>query len=86
MSYEVIWSKDSINSLEKLEPFISKRIIKYVKSFAQNPRKREFKKLKGNSSFRIRAGDYRIFFEFDKENKRINVLEIGHRKNIYKKK
>ena len=83
MSYGVVWSKNSIEFLNKIEPLIAKRIIKYVGEFSENPRTKEFKKLKGEQAFRLRVGDYRIIFDFNQEEKRISVLKIGHRKNIY---
>jgi len=86
MSYEIVWSKDSIIFLNKLEPLVARRIVKSVKNFSENPRAKEFKRLKGESAFRLRVGDYRIIFDFDKKIKRINIVGIGHRKNIYKKR
>ncbi|OGJ12425.1 hypothetical protein A3K82_02695 [Candidatus Pacearchaeota archaeon RBG_19FT_COMBO_34_9] len=84
MSHKVIWSKKSLDFLNKLEPFVSKRIVKYVREFSENPRAREFKRLKGESAFRLRAGNYRIIFDFDSKNQQIQIIGIGHRKNIYK--
>lgn len=83
MNYGVSWSKNSIDFLKKLEPLTSKRIIKYVKEFSENPRAKEFKRLKGESAFRLRVGDYRVIFDFDQKTNLINILKIGHRKNIY---
>ncbi|MEK6827435.1 MAG: type II toxin-antitoxin system RelE/ParE family toxin [Nanoarchaeota archaeon] len=83
MSYEVIWSKKVLDFLDKLEPFVSKRIVKYIREFSENPRAREFKRLKGESAFRLRVGDYRIIFDFDTKNQKIQIIGIGHRKNIY---
>jgi mRNA interferase RelE/StbE len=70
--------------LDKLEPFISKRIVKYIKNFSENPRTKEFKRLKGEPTFRLRIGNYRVLFDFNQKNQQIQILEIGHRKNIYK--
>lgn len=85
MSYKVIWSKKSIDFLNKLEILTAQRIIQLVKSFSENPRTKQFKKLKGEKAFRLRAGDYRILFDFDQRTETIQILEIGHRKNIYEK-
>lgn len=85
MSYEVCWSKNSLDFLNKLEPLISKRIIISIRDFSENPRAREFKRLKGETAFRLRVGDYRVLFDFDQKNNRINIISIGHRKNIYKR-
>jgi mRNA interferase RelE/StbE len=85
MIYEVSWSKNSLDFLNKLEPLTSKRIIKYIREFSENPRAREFKRLKGETAFRLRVGDYRIIFDFDQKTQKIIILDIGHRKNIYKR-
>jgi len=53
-----------------------------LKEFAGNPSSKEIKRLKGQEYFRLRAGDYRIIFLFEKQI--IKILKIGHRKNIYK--
>lgn len=84
MSYEIIWDKKAINFLNKIEPFVAQRIIKLIKEFAEEPRKKQFKKLKGEEGFRLRAGDYRIIFDFNQNTKTIQILMVEHRKNIYK--
>ncbi|MFH1364965.1 MAG: type II toxin-antitoxin system RelE/ParE family toxin [archaeon] len=85
MSYSVVWSNQSIKFLNNIEPIISQRIIRIVKEFSENPRNHQFKKIKGEKSFRLRVGDYRIIFDFDKDKERIEILDIGHRKNVYKR-
>lgn len=85
MNYEVSWTKNSLDFLNKLEPFVSKRIVRYVGEFSENPRAREFKRLKGETVFRLRVGDYRVIFDFDQKTQKIIILNIGHRKNIYKR-
>jgi mRNA interferase RelE/StbE len=83
MNYNVLWDKKSLNFLNKLEPFIAQRIIKLVREFSENPRSKQFKKLKNERGFRLRAGDYRIIFDFNPNTKTIQILKVGHRKNIY---
>ena len=41
--------------------------------------------LTGNLSgfYKLRIGDYRVIYEFDKENQIIYVNRIGHRREIY---
>ena len=39
-------------------------------------------KLKG--AWRIRVGDYRILYDIHDEEKKVVILEIGHRREIYR--
>lgn len=83
MTYNVIWDKQPIDFLNKLDKFISQRIIKFIKEFSENPRARQFKRLRNESAFRLRVGGYRILFDFDSKIQTIMILMIVHRKNIY---
>jgi mRNA interferase RelE/StbE len=83
MGYKIEWDKKAYDALNKLETLVARRIVKLVKEFAENPESKEIKKLKGEKAFRLRAGDYRIILDMDLYNKKIKVLKVGHRKNIY---
>ena len=83
MSFKIIWDEKAHDSLNKLEPSISRRIFKKVEELSENPFSKDIKRLKGSNDFRLRVGDYRVIFEIDKET--IIILKVGHRKNIYKR-
>lgn len=83
MSYKVIWDKNALDFLNKLEQITAQRIARFIREFSENPRKKQFKKLKEERGFRLRAGDYRIIFDFDERQETISIIKIGHRKNIY---
>ena len=40
-------------------------------------------RLSGRSEFKLRVGDYRVLYEFDVSAGRINLLYVGHRRDIY---
>ena len=42
------------------------------------------KKLKNDTSYRIRVGTYRVIYEIDDKNKIVTVYKIRHRKDVYK--
>jgi len=81
MIFKIIWDKKAIDELEKLELLISRRIILKVKELAEDPFSKDIKKLKGETSFRLRVGDYRVIFDIIRD--AIIILKVGHRKNIY---
>ena len=81
MIFEIIWKENALKDLQKLDSFISIRIIKKIDELKENPFLRDIKRLKGLNFYRLRVGDYRIIFEiFDKK---LIIFKIGHRKNIY---
>lgn len=81
MTFKIIWDKKAIDFLDKLEIQISRRIILKVKELANNPFSKDVKRLQGESTFRLRVGDYRIIFDIIRDT--IIILKVGHRKNIY---
>lgn len=42
------------------------------------------KKLKGRDGYRIRIGNYRILYDIIDQTLIINVIAIGHRRDIYR--
>ena len=79
--FKIIWDEKAHESLDKLEPIISTRIFKKVEELAENPYSKDIKRLKGTTSCRLRVGDYRVIFEIAGDI--IQILKVGHRKNIY---
>ncbi|WP_409025265.1 type II toxin-antitoxin system RelE family toxin [Flavobacterium aquidurense] len=41
------------------------------------------KRLKGRPGYRIRVGDYRVIYEIFDDMLLIDVIDLGHRKDIY---
>jgi mRNA interferase RelE/StbE len=83
MTYLLNFSKQAYKALEKInEPYFS-NIKKAIYNLVDNPRPPGCKKLQGRDSYRIRVGDYRIIYNiFDKELV-VDVVALGHRKDIY---
>ncbi|MBI4117051.1 type II toxin-antitoxin system RelE/ParE family toxin [Candidatus Pacearchaeota archaeon] len=83
MMFAIEWKEGALEQLDKLQPQISDRIYKKVDELSENPFSKDIKKLKGESAFRLRVGDYRIILDIDIKNKMIFILRLGHRRNIY---
>ena len=58
-------------------------ILDAIENLAENPRPKGYKKLKGRTGYRIRVGNYRIIYEIFDDILLIDVIELGHRKDIY---
>jgi mRNA interferase RelE/StbE len=82
--YTVIYDEEALQNLEKLEKKIRKRIFEKIISTKENPF-HYFERLSCRGEFKLRVGDYRIIADIDEKTKKISILFIDHRKNIYKK-
>lgn len=80
----ILYSKQALDFLSKIQKVERQKIITKVKQYAENPEalKNQIKKLKGLPFYRLRVGDYRIVF--DENGLVLNIIKIGHRKDIYK--
>ena len=86
--YEVIFTKQALKSLKKLDKKTAALIIGWVeKNLANCENPRIFGKgLTANRSgqWRYRIGNYRIIAEIEDEKVMIMLINIGHRRDIYK--
>ena len=82
--YQVLISNRASKALEKIADDVYPRIVERIRNLASNPRPKGCKKLKGRSGYRIRIGDYRIIYDIENDKLVVLIIEIGHRKDIYK--
>jgi mRNA interferase RelE/StbE len=83
VAFQITLRKGVLKVLEDInEPYYSK-IKEAIYNLAENPRPQGYKKLKGRDGYRIRVADYRIIYDIFDKTLRIDVIEVGHRKNIY---
>ena len=70
--------------LDKLDSQNRERIIISLEKLRIRP-EAYLKRLVGEKSYKFRAGDYRVIIDLEKDKLLVLVIDIGHRKNIYKK-
>jgi mRNA interferase RelE/StbE len=83
LKYILNIEKTAQKSLAKIPKPFQTNIINKVYELANNPYKNS-KKLVGRDAYRIRVGNYRIIYEICNNKLVILVINIGHRKDIYK--
>ena len=80
--YLVEFSQTAENQLLKLDKNIQERIVSVLERIIIRPY-HFIKRKQGTNHFILRIGSYRIILNIDENEKKIFVIEIGHRKNIY---
>jgi mRNA interferase RelE/StbE len=59
------------------------RIVKRIQLLSDDPRPIGSRKLSGRELYRIRQGQYRILYTIEDAVLTINVIKVGHRKDVY---
>ena len=83
--YSVSLTTAASKSLRKLERSQKSKLIAAIEALAVEPRPAGVKKIQGgNGEFRIRVGSYRVVYEIRDRQLIILVLNVGHRREIYR--
>ncbi len=83
----VLYSDLSLKQLKKMGKSEAKRIINYMKEIERldNPRVRGKALVENLKGFwRYRVGDWRVICDIVDEEIIIHVIEVGHRREVYK--
>jgi mRNA interferase RelE/StbE len=84
MSYNVTIKKRASKALANLPKDDYQKVRDGIRELAENPRPSGCLKLTGREGWRVRIGVYRIIYGIDDPEKKVIVLDIGHRKDIYR--
>lgn len=77
-------SSKAQKELDKIDDKTAFRISQKIYQLEINPYGLDCQKLAGGKGYRIRVGDYRIVYTFDKDKQTITIIKIGHRREIYR--
>ena len=83
-NYAIVLSKKAQKQLDKLPDNIAEPIFEAISLLENEPRPTGCKKLQGRDGYRIRIGNYRVIYEVYDTELVIDVVTLGHRKDIYK--
>jgi mRNA interferase RelE/StbE len=82
--YRVEWKRSAVKELRALPKEVVEKILKAVEELSTNPYPVSVRKLVGvEHTYRIREGDYRVIYTVTASALVIEVVRVGHRKDIY---
>lgn len=65
---------------------VQERLRPHISTLAENPRAPGFRKLVGESDYRIRVGDYRVIYEIDDPSSVVTITAVLHRKDACRRR
>jgi mRNA interferase RelE/StbE len=83
-SYDLLVRSSAARELDALPAADLRRIVKRLSGLARNPRPPGCEKLSRLERYRIRQGDYRVLYEVDDTSRRVTIVRIGHRRDVYR--
>jgi mRNA interferase RelE/StbE len=83
-SYSVVIKRPAERELRKIPARDLRRVVTRIHGLAQEPRPPGCEKLSDQERYRLRQGDYRIVYAVDDEARTVEVVKVGHRREIYR--
>ena len=86
MPYLINYRPSAAKSIERLPRSMQERVLERLGMLAENPRPAGSTKLSGQDAYRIRVGDYRIIYTIADMQLVVLVIDVGHRRDVYRRR
>jgi mRNA interferase RelE/StbE len=84
-AYSVSLKTSAAKEIDGLPRADRQRVVSRIGRLASDPRPRGSEKLAGHDDrLRLRQGRYRIVYEVDDQAGTVVIVQVGHRKDIYR--
>ncbi len=83
--YQVEFRPKAAQDFDNLDQVVAGRLLKKLRWLAENFNSLRPEPLTGPFSglLKLRVGDYRVIYQFDREKEVLTVRLVGHRREIY---
>jgi mRNA interferase RelE/StbE len=79
-----IYAREFDSVFFKLPPQVREAIEKEIQQLGSRLADYPHQRLTGRSEYRLRVGDYRVIYDFDREKNIIYLIAVGNRRQIYR--
>jgi mRNA interferase RelE/StbE len=81
--YSLTFRPSVARDLRGLPSVDVRRILRRIEALQDDPRPPGSVKLAGQEAYRLRQGNYRILYTIEDDLLIVEIIKIGHRRNIY---
>ena len=82
--YKLTIRSTAEKELSTIPKKILRQVVTKIQNLADDPRPMGSEKLSGAEKYRIRQGDFRIVYSIDDKLRVIDVVKVGHRREVYR--
>lgn len=84
--YRIEFSHRAAKAYRGLPEDVRRRIEPKIDALGENPRPHGARKIEGEeTAYRVRVGDYRIVYEVQDRALTVVVMNVGHRREVYRR-
>jgi mRNA interferase RelE/StbE len=84
--YRIEFSHRAAKAYHALPEDVRRRIEPKIDALAEHPRPHGARKIEGEeTAYRVRVGDYRILYEVHDRPLLILIMNVGHRREVYRR-
>ena len=83
--YRIVFKKSVAKDLRRIPKEDVTRILRRIDALAKEPRPAGAEKLSEQERYRVRQGVYRILYEIADEELIVTVVNVGHRREVYRR-
>lgn len=85
MSYDVFTTGKVEKAIARLPEDAYQRMNDAIDALAEDPRPPGCEKLSGREGYRIRVGEWRAIYRVDDQQRRVDVVRVAHRRDVYRR-
>jgi len=82
--YTIVILRRAQKELAELPSEAYPRVREAIRKLGEEPRPTGCVKLSSREGWRIRVGNYRVIYEIDDTQRKLTVMHIGHRRDVYR--
>ena len=83
--YRIEITREALRTLAKLDKPVRRRVQAAIDGLSEQPRPPGVLALQGfQRAYRLRVGDYRVIYTVDDGRLTVLVVDLGHRREIYR--
>ena len=82
--YTVLIKRSAEKEMDRLPAAAFRQMAEAILKLEREPRTKGSKKLRGAQDYRLRVGQYRILYSIDDDARVVEVIAVGHRRDVYR--
>lgn len=83
-NYTVRIKRSAEKEMGRLPPKTHERVAEIILVLERDPRPHGCKKLAGVEQYRLRVGDYRVLYTVEDHQREVEIVAVGHRRDVYR--